>query len=584
MNSFCQLCPIGNTFAGQRKHSKLSSIFDRGVMSASEHRFPRSATLKGRDVCSLASLLSFVNAQRIMAADTTEPEVPEDAVGRRVSCKGERATVRFVGEVPPTAGLWLGVEWDDPVRGKHDGRHDGVQYFTCRHPKGGSFVRPAKASFGSDYPAAVRRVYHVDPEAVLGEEISISSKTLEWAAFKERSLESLETVLLTGCEVNGPGADGDIRETTPNVRWLDLSASLLCCWEDVVAISRQLEHLEALQLSCNRLRLPSDPAAHCRAFCNLRVLTLIGCELTWTQILQCAPMWPQLEELIVEDNNITELHRPEGVLQQLKCLNLSKNPVDQDSLLSLAFLPRLEQLNMADTGLSQLHFHDAAAGGQTAMFAALENLNLSRNDISEWHVIDELAKLPALVQLCCRGNPLVSSDRKPETANQIFIAKLGRLEVLNNCKIHPQERRGAEYDYLKMFGEEWLQVRGRSQLSEQFACRHPRYLSLIDKYGAPEEGEVKKRQPFALKNQLLKITFVFVDGDKRPVEKKLPASMEVQKVKGLLSRLIKVPAADLRLSYTSAKVADREFVMDSDLQTLLFYAIDDGDQVLVRWL
>ncbi len=30
------------------------------------------------------------------------------------------------------AGLWLGVEWDDPERGKHDGSHEGVRYFTCR--------------------------------------------------------------------------------------------------------------------------------------------------------------------------------------------------------------------------------------------------------------------------------------------------------------------------------------------------------------------------------------------------------------------------------------------------------------------
>ncbi|GLD71275.1 tubulin-specific chaperone E isoform X1 [Lates japonicus] len=78
-----------------------------------------------------------------MGVDQTEPEVPEDAVGRRVSCGGERATVRYVGPVPPTAGLWLGVEWDNPDRGKHDGSHEGVQYFTCRHTKGGSFVRPA---------------------------------------------------------------------------------------------------------------------------------------------------------------------------------------------------------------------------------------------------------------------------------------------------------------------------------------------------------------------------------------------------------------------------------------------------------
>lgn len=43
-------------------------------------------------------------------------------------------TVLYMGPVPPTSGDWLGVEWDDPSRGKHDGMHKetGVRYFTCR--------------------------------------------------------------------------------------------------------------------------------------------------------------------------------------------------------------------------------------------------------------------------------------------------------------------------------------------------------------------------------------------------------------------------------------------------------------------
>lgn len=30
------------------------------------------------------------------------------------------------------SGIWLGVEWDDPQRGKHDGSYEGTQYFKCR--------------------------------------------------------------------------------------------------------------------------------------------------------------------------------------------------------------------------------------------------------------------------------------------------------------------------------------------------------------------------------------------------------------------------------------------------------------------
>ncbi|CDQ89565.1 unnamed protein product [Oncorhynchus mykiss] len=77
---------------------------------------------------------------------------------------------------PLCLGLWLGVEWDNPDRGKHNGSHEGVHYFTCRPPKGGSLVRPKKASFGVDYLTAIRRHYEM--------EIQISTRTVEMVGFE----------------------------------------------------------------------------------------------------------------------------------------------------------------------------------------------------------------------------------------------------------------------------------------------------------------------------------------------------------------------------------------------------------------
>lgn len=53
-------------------------------------------------------------------------------VGQRRSYAGDLCTVRYVGTVEGTSGDWLGVEWDDPTRGKHSGEHRGVRYFTCK--------------------------------------------------------------------------------------------------------------------------------------------------------------------------------------------------------------------------------------------------------------------------------------------------------------------------------------------------------------------------------------------------------------------------------------------------------------------
>lgn len=56
----------------------------------------------------------------------------ENYPGRRLSFDGVLCTALYVGPVNGTKGDWLGVEWDDPNRGKHDGSHDGVRYFECR--------------------------------------------------------------------------------------------------------------------------------------------------------------------------------------------------------------------------------------------------------------------------------------------------------------------------------------------------------------------------------------------------------------------------------------------------------------------
>ncbi|XP_016105392.1 tubulin-specific chaperone E [Sinocyclocheilus grahami] len=360
-------------------------------------------------------------------------EASEGAVGRRLSCDGERGTVRYLGPVLPTAGVWLGVEWDDPERGKHDGSHEGVRYFTCR--------------------------------------------------------------------------------------------------------------------------------------CS--------------SVLHCAPMWQQLEELYLADNHITELLRPERVLQTLQVLDVSSNHIAQETVLEISHLPCLEKLNLSSSSLSVIQFSDASAGNKTAVFPALKTLLLDDDNISEWRVVNELEKLPSLLHLSCRRNPLLQREKNLETARQIIITRLSRLELLDMRQVLSDERRGAELDYCKMFGLDWLKAGGHSDPEKnhpntEFMSEHPRFLALLQKYGAPDEGELKEQKPFALKNQLLTVTFVCPeDSERKPIEKKLPGSMIVQKVK--------LPGVELKLSYTCSKMSGREIEIDNDLKPLEFYSVEDGDRILVRW-
>ncbi|KAF9485580.1 tubulin-folding cofactor B [Pholiota conissans] len=88
-----------------------------------------------------------------------EPEVSPESynipVGARCEIESQepglskRGTVRFIGTTKFSKGIWVGVEYDEPI-GKNDGSVQGEKYFTCSQNYG-VFVKPEKVKVG-DYP------------------------------------------------------------------------------------------------------------------------------------------------------------------------------------------------------------------------------------------------------------------------------------------------------------------------------------------------------------------------------------------------------------------------------------------------
>jgi dynactin complex subunit len=80
----------------------------------------------------------------------------EPFVGARVVVAREPATVRYIGQVAKQQGIWIGLEWDDPSRGKHDGTTGGIKYFSCESGQNaGSFVRAEKVNYGAGLAKAL---------------------------------------------------------------------------------------------------------------------------------------------------------------------------------------------------------------------------------------------------------------------------------------------------------------------------------------------------------------------------------------------------------------------------------------------
>ena len=85
-------------------------------------------------------------------------------VGERATVKDKDGhhlgTVLFVGSIPGKEGTWVGLEWDDISRGKHEGSVQGTQYFKClRGPNSASFVRSDKVKPGISLTEAIRQRY-----------------------------------------------------------------------------------------------------------------------------------------------------------------------------------------------------------------------------------------------------------------------------------------------------------------------------------------------------------------------------------------------------------------------------------------
>ena len=88
---------------------------------------------------------------------------PNIEIGSRVEVEGEKGTVRYVGSVATSKKAetrWVGIEWDNEGRGKHDGSvttndNQTHRYFTCK-PGMASFLKPLKCNFGKDLISGIQ--------------------------------------------------------------------------------------------------------------------------------------------------------------------------------------------------------------------------------------------------------------------------------------------------------------------------------------------------------------------------------------------------------------------------------------------
>ncbi|PWN42338.1 RNI-like protein [Ceraceosorus guamensis] len=359
----------------------------------------------------------------------------------------QRCTLRYVGTIPPTLGQWWGVEWDDPLRGKHSGTYvdpasgEAKQYFTCRLEGAGTFVRPdepgkpPKFARGVSFLKALRAKYAPDlrPTQIQEQDkvqytrknladIEIETPNMDGVIRRVGRLDKLrevglggwkggnavtqdsdkEDALDVGCAFDESSGEtvGDIARICPNIRLLDLSRSLLPRWEDVAFICRELRQLNTLILHFNRFEpyCSEDARVLQGAFDKVTDLRLDGTLIGWSEILFLSKYFPSLETLQIGSNALDRLSPPGDVqnlldpphqaFAHLRQLNLSNNNLGcwSDIYQALMDLPMLERLYLSDNRIGRI----AVPPNLCAGFPALQHITLNDNPVNEWSDLEAL--------------------------------------------------------------------------------------------------------------------------------------------------------------------------------------------------
>ncbi|KAF3053193.1 hypothetical protein E8E11_011620 [Didymella keratinophila] len=541
-------------------------------------------------------------------------------IGKRLSFDGQLCTIRFRGTVAGTRGEWLGVEWDDPTRGKHSGEHQGHRYFEClsTHATAGSFIRPTrkpdaprsfvealKAKYADDdFEDPTVQVVFVtkegdnaqlkkDPTARLNQPIRFNGKVAEEVGFDKirkqlAQLEELRYVILDGLRMwrpevrqgMRPGGDlewpqgyTDIKDACPKTYELDLSRNLFEEWREVAAVCEQLDKLRSLRVDGTRFRdtsLTQVELERCRKiFANITTLKLEDDLLPWEDLVSITQQFSTLTTFSASSNFYSGL-TPHTLNPTIIDLTLEENLFPSLAALEpLTKMPNLQRLVLKSNKISNI-------GTPAPIFpSTLKEVDLSFNDIKTWSFVETLTHVfPGLTSLRVSHNPLYEALQSPDgralTADDgymLTLARLGALKTLNHSPISDKERLNAESYYLSLIAKE-VQF-APENMRDQILASHPRYEWLCEEYGEPDiKHGTNKVNPNSLAARLLKIRFYLTDSKTETRDVEIPMSCTVYTVLGIVGKLFGAVPRDCRLVWetgdwmlarrTMAEVEDEE--------------------------
>ncbi|KAK4463126.1 hypothetical protein QBC42DRAFT_199720 [Cladorrhinum samala] len=535
------------------------------------------------------------------------------SVGQRRSYDGALCTVRYIGEVAGTTGSWLGVEWDDPSRGKHDGQHKGVRYFSCKNKSktAASFVRPTRLPDEPEtFLSAVQKKYAPDPstQPAPGTQapIRFSGKVAEEVGFEkvrrqQAQLEELQYVILDSARVARTYPEGEAEEkgqtigqVCPKIKELDLSRNLLEHFDPVVEICSELPLLRNLKVNWNRFRNVLEDKkleAAGDAFNGVTELSLEDTFLGWNEVCHIASKFPALTTLHADSNQLSVLTAisPAAVsfTSTLTSLHLEFNDFTSLSdLAPISTLTNLKNLLLKGNNISAI---TAPTSPEAPSFPpSVQYLDISYNRVGSWAFVDNLpGSFPGLTSLRFTHNPIyehpdldsASSNPPPsahsssqkqgvsktDEAYMLLVARLPRLKILNFSTISPADRADAEMFYLSRIAKQLAAVPEAAE--PDVLSRHRRWAELCEAYGEPSVVRQKELNPTFLEARLVNADFYYyhhhhlgpAQGERAGEPKmerrsvQIPKSFDIYAVKGIAGKLFGLKPLGVKLVWETGE-------------------------------
>lgn len=429
-------------------------------------------------------------------------------------------TIRYIGSLPVWGAntIALGIEWDDPRRGKNNGDLNDILYFTPKVSGSGTFIKSSNRSLNHNQKSFVQVMHenYLDTEYKT-KNIQFGTKTVEelgWDKLNKfhSNLRNLNSLTLDYCLISIAYRDNEDKQLfneLVNLKNLELSCNLFTDVNEISKIVDHIPNLTSLNINGNRF---SEFSQHQKVHNGIVLLKLSSTMMPILMVEKLIKKFPNLKELYISGNNYSNKDIESMCLNQsLSILDLSYN-----KLKYMPTLPLVSALNLSHNYLSLQIINGT--------FPNLISLDLRANMIKDWSDIDEISiHLPGLKELRINHNPLFQEMSVDDMTMQL----IGRIKCspehlwkLNGSFLTNEEIENSELYFISKVEQGKYHIDNERQWSY-----------LLSKYNKPLETRLS--HVYTLKDWM-PLTIVFPDS--KEISKKFTKNTSILQFKGLVSQ------------------------------------------------